>query len=99
VALLTCAICGKSAGMTANKLAGCNGYLCRKCLKAAGGLGAWMQIRINASINNPPILLLYCNRTDLMQNNLVVLFSYQSNQLDKYLFYILSNHFHLIVLH
>ena len=41
----TCVICGKNAGLTANKLANGNGYLCKNCLKAAGGLGSWMQLR------------------------------------------------------
>lgn len=42
---ITCVICGKNAGLTANRLANGNGYLCKNCLKAAGGLGSWMQIR------------------------------------------------------
>ena len=41
----TCVICGKNAGLTANKLANGNGYLCKNCLKAVGGLGSWMQLR------------------------------------------------------
>lgn len=41
----TCVICGKNAGLTASRLDNGNGYLCKNCLKAAGGLGSWIHIK------------------------------------------------------
>ena len=35
----------QNAGLIANRLANGNGHLCKNCLKAAGGLGSWMQLR------------------------------------------------------
>lgn len=40
-----CVICGNNAGMTASRLNNGNGFICKDCLKAAGGLKDWMQIR------------------------------------------------------